>query len=170
METIQSSIKWFARQGIFTKLSVGCLGLMMLCCLCTVPAAILRPSIPTPSANSTSIVNVAPTSIATQSKNETISPTDTHQPTDMPTDMPAATQTAEPTPTQNVNLIKIGTYLVGTDIEPGIYRGEAGDGLLGSCYWARLKDLSGSLDGVLANENAVGQYYVEVKSSDTALN
>ena len=38
-----------------------------------------------------------------------------------------------------------------------------------SCYWARLKDLSGSLDSILANDNSVGQYYIRVKASDFAL-
>ena len=38
-----------------------------------------------------------------------------------------------------------------------------------SCYWARLKDLSGGLNSLSANDNAVGQYYLEVLDSDEAL-
>ena len=62
-----------------------------------------------------------------------------------------------------------GTYLVGRDIEPGIYRGKAGDDILESCYWARLSNVRGS-DDILANDNAMGQYFIEMLSSDFALN
>jgi hypothetical protein len=65
--------------------------------------------------------------------------------------------------------VKQGTYLVGKDIKPGIYVGLAGQGILDSCYWARLSGLSGDLDDVLANDNAVGQYYVQVLPTDKAL-
>jgi hypothetical protein len=64
--------------------------------------------------------------------------------------------------------VREGTHLVGTDIEPGIYVGLAGEGLLESCYWARLSNLTGT-DDILANDNAVGLYYVEVLSEDKAL-
>ena len=66
-----------------------------------------------------------------------------------------------------LTIVPTGTYLVGRDIGPGLYRGEAGTGLLESCYWARLSNLSGT-DDILANENAEGPYYVEVLSSDRA--
>jgi hypothetical protein len=78
--------------------------------------------------------------------------------------------TSTPPPTQNPNLIKPGTYLVGVDIKAGIYRGEAGAGVFSSCYWERLKDLSGSFDSILANDNSVGQFYVEVVGTDYAIN
>jgi hypothetical protein len=58
---------------------------------------------------------------------------------------------------------------VGTDIQPGIYRGEAGNDLLDSCYWARLSDLTGNFDALLANDNSIGQFYVEVQDDDYAL-
>lgn len=80
-------------------------------------------------------------------------PTGTPVPTNTPspTDTPAPTDTPIPSDTPNPNLIRPGTHIVGTDIQPGIYRGEAGTGLAGLCYWARLKNLSGALDAVLAN-------------------
>jgi hypothetical protein len=65
--------------------------------------------------------------------------------------------------------VKRGTYIVGIDIQPGIYVGMAGEGLFDSCYWARLSGLGGTLDEILANDNAEGQYYVEVLPSDNAL-
>src|SRR5690606_7567512 len=74
-----------------------------------------------------------------------------------------------PTETPNPNLVKPGTYLVGIDIQPGIYKGNAGTDFLSSCYWERLKDLKGTLGSILANDNSIGQFYVEVKSSDYAL-
>ena len=57
-----------------------------------------------------------------------------------------------------------GTFLVGDDIEPGTYRTQGGAG----CYWARLSDLSGSVDGILANDNASGSAIVHIKKTDKA--
>ena len=56
-----------------------------------------------------------------------------------------------------------GTHLVASGITPGIYGGEAPERT--SCHWARL-DASGV---VIASENAIGQYYVEVLDTDHAL-
>ena len=83
-------------------------------------------------------------------------------------DIPA-TGMPVPTPKQeNGSLVEEGTYLVGADVEPDIYVGQAGEGLFESCYWARLSNLTGS-DDILANGNAEGLYYVEVLSDDRAL-
>jgi hypothetical protein len=80
-----------------------------------------------------------------------------------------ATYTPAPTATSEIEgLVKEGTHLVGTDIQPGIYVGLAGDDILDSCYWARLSNLTGS-DDILANDNAQGLYYVEVLPDDKAL-
>jgi len=104
-------------------------------------------------------------------------PTSTPLPTDttLPTNTPKPTNTLSPTKTPlpptatpDPTLIQIGTYLVGTDIQPGIYRGQAGDDFMESCYWARLGDLSGSLDALIANDNSIGQYYVEIRETDYA--
>jgi len=63
-----------------------------------------------------------------------------------------------------------GTYIVGRDINPGLYQGKAGfETFVDTCYWGRLSNLSGELDAILANDQAEGQYYVEVKDSDFAL-
>jgi len=81
--------------------------------------------------------------------------------TTIPTDIPSPTLTPSKTP--NPNLITAGTYLVGTEIQPGLYKGiESG------CYWERLKDLSGSFESIIANANSTGQFYVQVAESDTA--
>jgi len=87
---------------------------------------------------------------------------------ELPT-QPTATDTPEPTQSPEVEgLVREGTHLIGTDIQPGIYVGLAGDDLLESCYWARLSNLTGT-DDILANDNALGLYYVEVLPSDKAL-
>jgi len=114
-------------------------------------------------AQSTNTPTPKPT--ATNTKTETQAPTPTLEPTS--TQKPSST--TEPTATQNPYSIKTGTFIVGTDIESGIYYGTAGDDLFDSCYWARLNDLSGEMDAIIANDNAIGQYYVEVKDTDYAL-
>jgi len=73
-----------------------------------------------------------------------------------------------PTSTPYPDVLRSGTYIVGTDIQSGIYRGEAGYDIFDSCYWARLKDMSGTLDAIIANDNSIGQFYVEVVESDRA--
>mgnify|MGYP001033397479 CR=1 FL=1 len=108
--------------------------------------------------------------IPTVTKTEQVEPTITFTVTDNPSATPTHTpsSTPKPTATENPFLISPGTYLVGTDIIPGIYYGEVGDSLWDSCYWERLKDLSGEFDAIIANGNGVGQFYVEVKESDFA--
>lgn len=86
-----------------------------------------------------------------------------------PTEVPP-TDTPAPTPTEEIEgLVEEGTHLVGTDIEPGIFVGLAGEGLIESCYWARLDGLSGELDDLIANDNGEGLFYVEILETDTAL-
>jgi tetratricopeptide (TPR) repeat protein len=69
---------------------------------------------------------------------------------------------------KNFYLIRPGTYIVGKDIQPGTYKGQAGSDIMNSCYWARLSNVSGD-DDIIANDNATGQFYVQIKSSDFAL-
>jgi hypothetical protein len=116
-----------------------------------------------------------PTNSVQQNNNE-VEPTkrltNTPQATNtlIPTLTPMPTKTLAPTETPNINLVKPGTHLVGIDIQPGIYKGKAGKGMFDSCYWARLKDLTGELIGsIIANDNAIGQFYIEVKETDYAL-
>ena len=89
--------------------------------------------------------------------------------TPLPT-VPQPTSTPiPPTPTPILGLVNVGTHLVGEGIAPGIYTGRAGQGIFESCYWGRLSGLSGTLDDLIANDNSVGLYYVEVKETDVAL-
>jgi hypothetical protein len=57
-----------------------------------------------------------------------------------------------------------GTYLVGTEIQPGTYKNSSSN----SCYYERLSGLTGSLDEILSNENPSGPAIVEILSSDKA--
>ena len=59
-----------------------------------------------------------------------------------------------------------GTYEVGEDCPPGVYRGEAREGSI--CKWARLSDLSQDPDSIIAMGLHEGPFYVEVQSDDIA--
>ncbi|MCJ0872079.1 hypothetical protein [Streptomyces sp. AP-93] len=62
-----------------------------------------------------------------------------------------------------------GTFLVGQDIQPGTYRTTGPqDDELPNCYWARLRNTSGGLSGIIANDNAQGQAVVTITPTDKA--
>jgi hypothetical protein len=48
--------------------------------------------------------------------------------------------------------IRPGTWLVSSQITPGTYRAAAGPG----CYWERLRDFTGNISGVIANDFVSG--------------
>ena len=68
----------------------------------------------------------------------------------------------EPDPNELPTTLLPGIYIVGRDIAPGQYRGQAGEDVLDACYWARLGNVSGEFSGILANDSSNGQYFVEV--------
>jgi hypothetical protein len=55
-----------------------------------------------------------------------------------------------------------GTYLVGVDIVPGVYRNPGGS----ACYWARLNSLDTS--DIIDNHNSAGPQVIEILSTDRA--
>ena len=57
-----------------------------------------------------------------------------------------------------------GTYRVGVDIQPGVYRTQGGSG----CYWERLAGFSGSLSDVIANNFGAGPQVVQIAATDAA--
>ena len=59
-----------------------------------------------------------------------------------------------------------GTHRVGKDIAAGTYRAPKVSGGLGGCYWARLRNFSGGLNSIIANDNASGPAVVTIKGSD----
>ena len=165
-------IKDFWNKNKTSKIIVIVGGLIIFCCTCSILISLLPKSdnlTPAPALDVDAIyTQAAKTALAEFLPEET-----TADP--LPTAEPEATNTPEPTntpvpaPTENPNLIKEGTHLVGTNIQPGIYTGQAGQGVFGSCYWQRLKDVSGSFEAIIANDNSVGKFYIEVKSDDFAL-
>ena len=56
-----------------------------------------------------------------------------------------------------------GTYQVGTDIQPGTYRTREGSP---NCYWERLRNFSGGLNGILANGNTSAPAVVTIEQTD----
>jgi hypothetical protein len=77
----------------------------------------------------------------------------------------AAESAATPAPTTAAGGIRDGTHLVGSDIQPGTYRS---NNVGAGCYWARLSGLGGTVDEIIANENATGPAIVTVAASDRA--
>ena len=62
-----------------------------------------------------------------------------------------------------------GTYVVGSDIHPGLYKSRAKDGLLPFCIWSRLSDVDASLGSLIATDIVVGgQVLVEIAATDFA--
>ncbi|MEU7026532.1 hypothetical protein AB0A60_07520 [Streptomyces sp. NPDC046275] len=79
---------------------------------------------------------------------------------------PKPTPTAKPGPATSFE--GDGMYLVGEDIAAGTYRtaGAVEDDLIPNCYWARLKDASGELSSIIANDNVQGQTRVTVHKGE----
>lgn len=65
---------------------------------------------------------------------------------------------------KEANQFEDGTYQVGSDVQAGTYKAEPG----GSCYWARLRDLTGGVNSILANGLPSGPTSVTILPSDTA--
>jgi hypothetical protein len=143
-------------------------GGILLFCICGIILASFIPTDdPTPAPVADSVADTPePTTIIVE--NGDALPTFAPTSTDTPQPTPIPTSTTVPTGTPDPNLVRQGTYLVNVDIEPGIYRGFAGVGIFSSCYWERLEDLSGELSAIIANENAEGQFYIEVAEDDFA--
>lgn len=62
-----------------------------------------------------------------------------------------------------------GTFIVGTDVEPGTYRSSPAPGrALDWCYWSRLSGLDGTVDSIIANDGGDGPKVVEIAAGDVA--
>ena len=122
------------------------------------PAWIYAPMVESEGTAGVTVVEAPPT--ATPTPTSTRSPTVTPRPTSTPPPTATPRPTAQP--------VRPGTHRVGIDIQPGLYIGLAGQGIWNSCYWERLKDLSGTFDSIIANANAEGLFYVEILPNDKA--
>jgi len=71
---------------------------------------------------------------------------------------------AKPTGPKATSFPGEGMYMVGVDIAPGTYRAKSD----GSGYWARLRNASGELGGIIANDNVLSTTttIVEISSGD----
>ncbi len=128
------------------------------------------PPTPTPEPTAPPTPTPEPTAPPTPTPEPTAPPTSTPKPTAPPTPTPEPTAPPTPTPEPTPNVgFGPGTYQVGSDIQPGIYAGMAGTHVRDSCYWARLSGASGEFSDLIANENAIGQFYVEVLNTDAFL-
>ena len=72
-------------------------------------------------------------------------------------------ETDSPPPTS----VLPGTYEIGREIAPGVYRGQASEDSF--CKWARLSDLKEGPESIIAMGLHDGPFYVEVQSDDIAL-
>ena len=72
-------------------------------------------------------------------------------------------ETDSPPPTS----VLPGTYEIGREIAPGVYRGQASEDSF--CKWARLSHLKEDPDSITAMGLHEGPFYVEVQSDDIAL-
>ena len=159
----------------WVKIAIAIIGVVFLCCCVTLAFGALN------GAPTEQIEIVSPTALEAEGTvsgetEEAVSPAISSTPelptatsTPKPTVTPEPTLTPTPTETPVLGRIGVGTHIVGKDIDAGIYWGMAGYNLFDSCYWARLSDLSGELGAIIANDNAIGQYYIEVRDTDFAL-
>ena len=72
-----------------------------------------------------------------------------------------------PARSELLNAVPAGMYIVGRDIAPGLYKGEAPTG--SSCTWKRLNGLTGDLASVTSSGTPAEQYFVVVIASDQAV-
>ena len=78
-------------------------------------------------------------------------------------DTPIQPETPVTTPSQSFG---DGTWIVGSDIAPGLY---VAPGIIeDSCYWERLSGFGGTLDEIIAIEFDYGRQLVEIASTDVA--
>lgn len=94
----------------------------------------------------------------------------TTTPTQVVSTAPGTITTVTYTPTPK-STIGDGTYAVGSDIMPGIYKTTGPSVLTGSdsCYWARLRDLSGGDTSIIANNNYDGPTTLQILATDKAV-
>lgn len=72
-------------------------------------------------------------------------------------------------PVAKAKVYKDGTYMVGKDIEAGLYKATLTDTLMKMGYIERAKAVTMSTDDILANIILTGNGYVEIKSTDKAV-
>ncbi|MGW4725460.1 hypothetical protein [Streptomyces sp. NPDC004291] len=61
-----------------------------------------------------------------------------------------------------------GTFLVGEEVRPGVYRTAGPTDDATGCYWARLKGTTGDSSEIIANSSGKGPITVTVLAGDKA--
>ncbi len=61
--------------------------------------------------------------------------------------------------------VSLGTWLVGSQVTPGTYRADVQAG----CYWERLRNFTGELNGIVANDfvSSAGTQLVTIRAEDS---
>lgn len=94
MQIVKRFFTWFSetfkKQGIVGKVVIAGVSLITICCVCSVPVAILSPTTPTPEAN-----NAPEGEIESAAETAQVEESAT-LPTEAPTDVPLPTETPEP--------------------------------------------------------------------------
>ena len=97
----------------------------------------------------------------------TITATPAPDATEAPAPTPEATPTPEPTPAPEpagpASTFGSGTFIVGTEIEPGTY---ANSGSSIFCYWERMRGFGGTPDEIIANAVADTRQIVTISPTD----
>jgi len=128
-----------------------------------------RPTTTTSSSSTTTSSTTTPptTRRATPATTAAARPVETTPPDTTPTEtVPTVAPTLPPT-TQPATRVQFGpgTYRIGVDLPPGVYRTDGGQ----NCFWARLRSLSGSADSVIAGDHTEGApATVGIEPSDAA--
>lgn len=115
----------------------------------------------TPTPTPTVVITATPSPVAAVTSAPTTAPTP--PPTSPPTTPPTIPPTPEPTPSAEFVEFFDGIWEVGVEIPPGTYRTTD---YTFACYWARLKDFSGELSGISANEFGNGYLVVTITNKD----
>lgn len=63
-----------------------------------------------------------------------------------------------------LTVVPQGTWVIGAHIQPGTYQAEGGE----SCYWERLRGVSGEFGDIIANDLPAGSAIVTISASDYA--
>lgn len=96
MQMIQQFPSWFSKQKPTGKLAIGCAGLFVLCCICSIPITLM-----TPSSQAVEVTSNPVSEAQTTPVTETLTPTETRTATSVPTETAVAestlTETAIPT-------------------------------------------------------------------------
>lgn len=73
-----------------------------------------------------------------------------------------AAVTTQTPPAQPLATFGDGTFIVGSDVQPGTYRNNGTSG----CYYARLSGFDGTTGNILANGNSDSQVIITIKPTD----